>query len=134
MNGASRGPLPLGPGSTLDRAGLGISSTSPPCCAGRTPPELGEPVNPVSRIVRRGEVDIALTPKEFALLQELMRRAGEVLSRNLLDQPCVWDFAYDGISMVDVYMRYLRDKVDRPFERDTIRTVRGAGYRLDADG
>ncbi|MDQ3764592.1 MAG: response regulator transcription factor [Actinomycetota bacterium] len=91
-------------------------------------------LDPVSRVVRRGEVDIALTPKEFALLQELMRRPGEVLSRTHLINH-VWDFAYDGTSnVVDVYMRYLRDKVDRPFGRDTIRTVRGAGYRLDPDG
>jgi two-component system OmpR family response regulator len=91
-------------------------------------------LDPVARVVRRGEVDIALSPKEFALLQELMRRAGEVLSRTyLIDH--VWDFAYDGGSnVVDVYVRYLRDKVDRPFGRDTIRTIRGAGYRLDPDG
>lgn len=91
-------------------------------------------LDPVSRVTRRGEVDIALTPKEFALLHELMRRPGEVLSRTYLINH-VWDFAYDGTSnVVDVYMRYLRDKVDRPFGRDTIRTVRGAGYLLDPDG
>jgi two-component system OmpR family response regulator len=62
-----------------------------------------------------------------------MRRPGEVLSRTyLIDH--VWDFAYDGGSNVDVYVRYLRAKVDRPFGRDTIRTVRGAGYRLDPEG
>jgi len=90
-------------------------------------------LDPVSRIVRRGEVEVALSPKEFALLQELMRRPGEALSRShLIDH--VWDFAYDGGSnVVDVYIRYLRDKVDRPFGRDTIHTVRGAGYRLDPD-
>jgi two-component system OmpR family response regulator len=90
-------------------------------------------LDPVSRVVRRGETDIALSPKEFAVLQELMRRPGEALSRTyLIDH--VWDFAYDGGSnVVDVYVRYLRDKVDRPFGRDTIRTVRGAGYRLDPD-
>jgi two-component system OmpR family response regulator len=88
-------------------------------------------LDPVSRTVRRGDADIALSPKEFALLQELMRRPNEVLSRtHLIDH--VWDFAYDGGSnVVDVYVRYLRDKVDRPFGRDTIKTVRGAGYRLD---
>jgi two-component system OmpR family response regulator len=60
-------------------------------------------------------------------------QSGEVLSRtHLIDH--VWDFAYDGGSnVVDVYVRYLRDKVDRPFGRDTIRTIRGAGYRLDPD-
>ena len=63
-----------------------------------------------------------------------MRRAGEVLSRTyFIDH--LWDFAYDGGSnVVDVYVRYLRDKVDRPFGRDTIQTVRGVGYRLDPDG
>ena len=91
-------------------------------------------LDPVSRTVRRGDVDIALSPKEFALLQELMRRPGEALSRSyLIDH--VWDFAYDGSSnVVDVYIRYLRDKVDRPFARESIRTVRGAGYRLDPSG
>ena len=91
-------------------------------------------LDPASRVVHRGGVDIALSAKEFALLQELMRRPGEVLSRTtLIDH--VWDFAYDGGSnVVDVYVRYLRDKVDRPFGRETIRTVRGAGYRLDPDG
>jgi two-component system OmpR family response regulator len=91
-------------------------------------------LDPVSRTVRRGDVDIALSPKEFALLQELMRRPGEALSRSyLIDH--VWDFAYDGGSnVVDVYIRYLRDKVDRPFARESIRTVRGAGYRLDPSG
>jgi two-component system OmpR family response regulator len=90
-------------------------------------------LDPVSHVVRRGEADISLSPKEFALLHELMRRPGEVLSRsNLIDH--VWDFAYDGASnVVDVYVRYLRDKVDRPFGRETIRTVRGVGYRLDPD-
>ena len=90
-------------------------------------------LDPVSRVVRRGDVDVSLSPKEFTLLQELMRRPGEVLSRtHLIDH--VWDFAYDGGSnVVDVYVRYLRDKVDRPFGRDTIRTVRGAGYRIDPD-
>jgi two-component system OmpR family response regulator len=91
-------------------------------------------LDPSTRSVRRGDVDIRLSPKEFELLRELMRRPGEVLSRgHLIDH--VWDFAYEGGSnIVDVYMRYLRDKVDRPFGRDTIRTVRGAGYRLTSGG
>ena len=91
-------------------------------------------LDPSTRSVRRGDVDIRLSPKEFELLRELMRRPGEVLSRShLIDH--VWDFAYEGGSnIVDVYMRYLRDKVDRPFGRDTIRTVRGAGYRLASGG
>jgi two-component system OmpR family response regulator len=90
-------------------------------------------LDPVTRVVRRGDGDIALSPKEFALLHELMRHSGEVLSRShLIDH--VWDFAYDGGSnVVDVYVRYLREKVDRPFGRDTIKTVRGAGYRIDPE-
>ncbi len=90
-------------------------------------------LDPVTHVVRRDDVDVAVSPKEFALLQELMRRPGEVLSRShLIDH--VWDVAYDGGSnVVDVYVRYLRDKVDRPFGRDTIRTVRGVGYRIDPD-
>jgi two-component system OmpR family response regulator len=88
-------------------------------------------LDPATRAVRRGDTRITLSAKEFALLQELMRRAGETLTRTyLIDH--VWDFAYEGGSnVVDVYVRYLRDKVDRPFGRDTIRTMRGAGYRLD---
>jgi two-component system OmpR family response regulator len=91
-------------------------------------------LNPGTHAVRRGDVDIRLSPKEFELLRELMSRPGEVLSRShLIDH--VWDFAYDGGSnIVDVYVRYLRDKVDRPFGRDTIRTVRGAGYRITPGG
>jgi two-component system OmpR family response regulator len=88
-------------------------------------------LNPASRTVRRGDVAVSLSAKEFALLQELMRRSGETLTRTHLIEH-VWDFAYDGGSnVVDVYVRYLRDKVDRPFGRDTIQTVRGVGYRLD---
>jgi two-component system OmpR family response regulator len=84
-------------------------------------------LDPSTRTVTRGDADIRLSAKEFALLP------GEVLSRTYLIEH-VWDFAYDGGSnVVDVYVRYLRGKVDRPFGRDTIRTVRGAGYRIDPD-
>jgi two-component system OmpR family response regulator len=77
-------------------------------------------LDPASGAVSRGGVPVALSPKERALLHELMRHPSEVLSRTyLIDH--VWDFAYDGGSnMVDVYVRYLREKVDRPFGRDTI--------------
>jgi DNA-binding response OmpR family regulator len=69
-------------------------------------------------------------PKEFALLETFMRRPGEVLSRYQLLEHC-WDYAYENRSnVVDVYVRYLREKIDRPFDRDSIETVRGAGYRL----
>jgi len=90
-------------------------------------------LNPATRSVHRGTTRITVSAKEFALLHELMRRAGETLSRTYLIEH-VWDFAYDGGSnVVDVYIRYLRDKIDRPFGRDTILTIRGAGYRLDPD-
>jgi two-component system OmpR family response regulator len=87
-------------------------------------------LDPASREVRRGATPIELTPKEFALLEALMRRPGEALSRfDLLEQ--AWDDAYENRSnVIDVYVRYLRQKVDRPFDTDTIETVRGAGYRF----
>ncbi len=87
-------------------------------------------VDPATRRVSRADVPIELTAKEFALLEYLARHPGEVLSRSRLIEH-VWDFAYDGDSnVVDVYVRYLREKVDRPFGRESIETVRGAGYRL----
>ena len=84
--------------------------------------------------VRRGHSEIHLSAKEFALLETFMRRPGEVLSRlHLLEH--AWDFAYDNRSnVVDVYVRHLRRKIDEPFERQSLETVRGAGYRLRADG
>ena len=87
-------------------------------------------LDPASHEVRRAGTPVHLTPKEFALLEFLMRHPGEVLSRSRLIEH-VWDFAYDGDSnVVDVYVRYLREKVDRPFGRRSIETVRGLGYRL----
>ncbi len=93
--------------------------------------QLGDlTLDPATHRVARGDVAIELTAKEFALLEYLMRHPGEVLSRTRLIEH-LWDFAYEGGSnVVDVYVRYLREKVDRPFGRDTIETVRGAGYRL----
>jgi two-component system, OmpR family, response regulator len=87
-------------------------------------------LDPATRQVWRGEREIALSTKEFALLEVFMRRPGEVLSRfQLLEH--AWDYDYENRSnVVDVYVRYLREKVDRPFGRDSIETVRGAGYRL----
>ena len=87
-------------------------------------------LDPASRRVSRGDQEIDLTPKEFGLLDLFLRHPGEALSRTrILEQ--VWDFAYDGDSnVVDVYVRYLREKVDRPFGRRSIETVRGVGYRL----
>ncbi len=87
-------------------------------------------LDPATREVWRGEKAIDLSAREFALLETFMRRPGEVLSRyQLLDQ--VWDYDYDNRSnVVDVYVRYLREKVDRPFGARSLETVRGAGYRL----
>lgn len=91
-------------------------------------------LDPVTRRVRRGDRTIALSAKEFALLEFLMRNPDEVLTRTRILEH-VWDFAYDGGSnVVDVYVRYLREKIDRPFGRDDIETVRGVGYRLKVGG
>ncbi len=91
-------------------------------------------LDPVTRRVRRGATPISLSVKEFALLEFLMRNPDEVLSRSRILEH-VWDFAYDGGSnVVDVYVRYLREKVDRPFDRDDIETVRGVGYRMRPAG
>ena len=87
-------------------------------------------LDPARQIVRRGDLEVDLSAKEFALLETFMRRPGEVLSRlHLLEH--AWDFAYENRSnVVDVYVRYLREKIDRPFGTETLETVRGAGYRL----
>ena len=91
-------------------------------------------LDPATREVARGVIPIALSAKEFGLLETFMRRPGEVLSRlHLLEH--AWDFAYDNRSnVVDVYMRRLRRKIDEPFGRDSLETVRGVGYRLRRDG
>jgi two-component system OmpR family response regulator len=87
-------------------------------------------LDPATRQVWRGDTEISLSSKEFAILETFMRRPGEVLSRyQLLEH--AWDYEYENRSnVVDVYVRYLREKVDRPFEVTSIETVRGAGYRL----
>src|SRR5262245_25413996 len=91
-------------------------------------------LDPATRQAWRGETEVALSTKEFALLETFMRRPGDVLSRlQLLEH--AWDYAYESRSnVVDVYMRYLREKIDRPFDRHSLETVRGAGYRLRKDG
>jgi two-component system OmpR family response regulator len=96
--------------------------------------EVGNLVlDPASREVRRGEIPISLTGKEFSLLEYFMRHPGDVLSRSQLIEH-VWDFAFDGDPhVVNVYVGYLRDKVDRPFHRKSLETVRGMGYRLRDD-
>ena len=90
-------------------------------------------LDPAERAVRRGEVSIALTAKEFALLECFMRQPEQVLSkRDLIEH--AWDFAFDADSnVVEVYVGYLRQKIDRPFGRRSLETVRGAGYRLRDD-
>jgi two-component system, OmpR family, response regulator len=90
-------------------------------------------LDPATHRVTRAERSVDLSPKEFALLDLFMRHPEEVLSRSKILEH-VWDFAYDGTSnVVDVYVRYLREKIDRPFDRATIETVRGVGYRLRSD-
>src|SRR5436190_1583047 len=83
-------------------------------------------------VARAGE-EVRLSAKEFALLETFMRRPGEVLSRlHLLEH--AWDFAYENRSnVVDVYVRHLRRKIDEPFGKRSLETVRGAGYRLRAE-
>lgn len=75
-----------------------------------------------------------LTPREIALAEFLIFRRGEVVSkREILEH--VWDHDFEGDpNIVEVYVRHLRNKLDRPFDRDSIQTIRGAGYRLAADG
>jgi DNA-binding response OmpR family regulator len=82
----------------------------------------------------RGDVEVELSRREFALLEALLRRPDQVVTkRELLDD--VWDFAFgDGSNILEVYVGYLRRKVDRPFGRHAVETVRGVGYRLRADG
>ena len=97
--------------------------------------EVGElRLDPATRQASRGERGVELSTKEFALLEAFMRRPGEVLSRlELLEH--AWDFGYENRSnVIDVYVRYLREKIDRPFGVTSIETVRGAGYRLREDG
>jgi two-component system OmpR family response regulator len=91
-------------------------------------------LDPATHQVWRGEIEIPLSAKEFALLEAFMRRPGELLSRyQLLEH--AWDYEYENRSnVVDVYVRYLREKIDRPFGANSIETVRGAGYRLRKEG
>jgi len=91
-------------------------------------------LDPATRQTWRGQDEIHLSGKEFALLEAFMRRPGEVLSQyQLLD--FAWDYDYENRSnVVEVYVRYLREKIDRPYELNSLETVRGAGYRLRKDG
>ncbi|NDU74968.1 response regulator [Actinomadura sp. DSM 109109] len=91
-------------------------------------------VDPASRRVYRGEAEVELTAKEFAVLEHLASNAGRVVSKAQIIE-AVWDIAYDGDpNIVEVYVSALRRKLDVPFGRRSITTVRGAGYRLARDG
>jgi two-component system, OmpR family, response regulator len=91
-------------------------------------------LDPATHEVRRGDSEIELSTREFALLETFMRRPGQVLSQmQLLD--AAWDLGYEHRSnVVEVYVRYLREKIDRPFGVKSLETVRGIGYRLRKDG
>jgi two-component system OmpR family response regulator len=87
-------------------------------------------LDPATLTAERAGQSVELSPKEFALLEALMRRPGHVLSRHQLLEHA-WDYGYEHRSnVIDVYIRYLREKIDRPFDCDSIETVRGVGYRL----
>lgn len=91
-------------------------------------------LDPAAHQVWRGDVEVELTPRQFSLLEFMLRRPGEVLSkREILEH--VWDFAFDGDpNIVEVYVGQLRRRIDLPHGRASLQTVRGAGYRLDPDG
>jgi two-component system, OmpR family, response regulator len=87
-------------------------------------------LDPASRQVWRGDVEIELSGRELALLEALIRRPDQVLSRDQLLAHAWGDTHETSSNVVDVYVRYLREKIDRPFGADSLRTVRGLGYRL----
>jgi two-component system, OmpR family, response regulator len=91
-------------------------------------------LDPAARRAWRGDVEVELTPRELALVEFLLHRRGEVVSkREILEH--VWDYDFEGDpNIVEVYVWHLRNKLDRPFGRDTIQTIRGSGYRLAAHG
>ena len=100
-----------------------------PCC-----PKATCRLDPASKRAWRDETELRLSPKEFSLLELFLRHPGAVLTRSQIIE-AVWDFAYDGGSnVVDQYVNYLRRKVDAPFGRHDIETVRGMGYRLRQTG
>jgi heavy metal response regulator len=91
-------------------------------------------IDRLTQQVRRGGQRVELTGKEYALLEYLMTNAGRVLSRTMIIEH-VWDQSFDGATnIVDVYVRHLRNKIDEPFERKLIRTVRGVGYAIGEEG
>lgn len=91
-------------------------------------------IDPAARRVWRGDTAIELTAREFSLLAFLARNIGDVVSKRRILE-AVWDADFDGDpNIVEVYVRHLRNKIDRPFGREAIQTIRGAGYRLGSDG
>ena len=91
-------------------------------------------LDPSTRAVARAGQPIELTAREFAVLEYLFRRRGEVVSKREIIEN-VWDYDFDGDdNIVEVYVRHLRNKLDRPFGREAIETLRGAGYRLASNG
>ncbi|HWS34707.1 MAG TPA: response regulator transcription factor [Actinoplanes sp.] len=91
-------------------------------------------IDPAARRVWRGDTGIELTAREFSLLAFLARNTGDVVSKRQILE-AVWDVDFDGDpNIVEVYVRHLRNKIDRPFGREAIQTIRGAGYRLGSDG
>jgi DNA-binding response OmpR family regulator len=91
-------------------------------------------LDPASRRCWRAGTEVALTPREFSLLEFLLRHKGEALAKSEI-LAHVWDFDFEGDpNIVEVYVRHLREKLDRPFERNALQTVRGSGYRMDAEG
>ncbi len=88
-------------------------------------------INLIARTVRRGGQDIALQPREFKLLEVLMRNEGKIVTRTMLLE-AVWDFHFDPkTSIVETHISRVRDKVDRPFAQSLIKTIRGVGYSLN---
>jgi two-component system OmpR family response regulator len=91
-------------------------------------------LDPARHRVWRGDTPVAVSPRQFSLLEYLLRHAGDVLpKRQILEH--VWDFTFDGDpNIVEVYVRQLRLRIDVPFGRQSLETVRGVGYRFDPDG
>jgi DNA-binding response OmpR family regulator len=90
-------------------------------------------LDPAAHKVWRGDEPVALTPRQFSLLEFMIRRVGEVLSKQVILEH-VWDFAFEGDpNIVEVYIRQLRQRIDEPFGRHSLRTIRLAGYRLDPE-
>lgn len=91
-------------------------------------------LDPAAHKVWRGDTPVQLTPRQFSLLEFLLRRAGDVVSKAVILEH-VWDFAFEGDpNIVEVYVRQLRQRIDVPFGRNILQTVRLVGYRLDPDG